>query len=182
MKPAIQNFDLLLGLQPLEVARYLKLTGWQEAERLGEKAAIWKLTDRPNGEFEILLPLQPEIPGFPLRIYEVIQTLELAENRSTYQILGDLVTQADRIQIQGIITQIEIQNDRPIVTVMGCAVGKFRKIQLELTPTNLPLVLKADRERLPIACTGDLIKQGDRFILKTILNFALYEEREKQIA
>ncbi|GET36722.1 hypothetical protein [Microseira wollei] len=182
MKPTIQNIDLLLGLNPLELTRYLRQTGWQEAEKLGEKAAIWKLNDSREREFEILLPLQPEIPGFALRIYEVIQTLEIVENRSSYQIIGDLVTEAPNIQIQGVITQIEIQNDRPIVTVMGCAVGKFRQIQLQLMPADLPLALKADRERLPVECTGDLIKQGERFVLNNIIDFGLYEEREKQLA
>jgi hypothetical protein len=175
MKPTIQNVDLLLGLKPLEVARYLKSHGWHEQSQVDEKASIWTLESNSKQEFEIVLPLKPEIPGFPLRLYEVVKTLELAENRSYFQILGDLVTEAANIQVQGVITQLEKVADTRRITLMGCALGKFRKIQFELTAADYSLAIKAYQERLPVICSGDLIKEDNVFILKNPHDFTLDE-------
>lgn len=175
MKPTIQNVDLLLGLKPLEVARYLKSHGWQEQSQIDEKTSIWTFNSDPEQEFEIFLPLKPEIPGFPLRIYELVQTLELVESRSYFQILGDLVTEAANIQVQGVITQLEKGHDSGIITLMGCAVGKFRKIQFKLTAAGYSIAVKAYQERLPVVCTGDLIKENNVFILKNPRDFTLDE-------
>jgi hypothetical protein len=175
MKTTIQDVDLLLGLKPLEVARYLKAHGWHEQSQIDEKASIWTFNSDSEQDFEIFLPLQPEIPGFPLRLYEVVQTLELVERRSYFQILGDLVTEAANIRVQGIITQLEKVADTGIITLMGCAVGKFRKIQIELTAADYTLAVKAYQERLPVACTGYLIKENNVFILKNPRDFTLDE-------
>lgn len=175
MKPTIQNVDLLLGLKPLEVARYLKSHGWHEQSQIDEKASIWTFNSDSEQEFEIFLPLKPEIPGFPLRIYEVVQTLELVERRSSFQILGDLVTEAANIPVQGVITQLAKIDDAGIITLMGSAVGKFRKIQFKLTAADYTLAVKAFQERLPVVCTGDLIKENNVFILKNPRDFTLDE-------
>jgi hypothetical protein len=58
---------------------------------------------------------------------------------------------------------------------MGCAVGKFRKIQFELTAADYSLAIKAYQERLPVICSGDLIKEDNVFILKNPHGFALDE-------
>ncbi|MEQ9667928.1 hypothetical protein [Coleofasciculus sp. G2-EDA-02] len=175
MKPTIQNVDLLLSIQPTEVAKYLQSHGWHEQNRMEEKASIWTLPAHSEAEFEIVLPLKPEIPGFALRLYEVVQTLELVENRSYFQILGDLVTQVTNIQVQGIITQLDKLGEAESVILMGCAVGKFRKIQFDLTAANYPLAVKAYQERLPVVCTGDLVRENRCFVLKNIRDFALDE-------
>ncbi|MEQ8386491.1 MAG: hypothetical protein RH949_29465 [Coleofasciculus sp. A1-SPW-01] len=175
MKPTIQNVDLLLGIQPTEVAKYLQSHGWQKQSQIKEKASIWTLPANSEPEFEIVLPLKPEIPGFALRLYEVVQTLELVENRSYFQILGDLVTQATNIHVQGIITQLDKFGEAERVILMGCAVGKFRKIKFDLTAADYPFAVKAYQERLPVVCTGDLVKANELFVLKNIRNFALDE-------
>ncbi|MEQ8757243.1 MAG: hypothetical protein RID09_27465 [Coleofasciculus sp. G1-WW12-02] len=154
---------------------YLQATGWHERNRIPDKVSIWTLPAHSEAEFEIVLPLKPEIPGFALRLYEVVQTLELVENRSYFQILGDLVTQVTNIQVQGIITQLDKLGEAESVILMGCAVGKFRKIQFDLTAANYPLAVKAYQERLPVVCTGDLVRENRCFVLKNIRDFALDE-------
>lgn len=175
MKPTIQNVDLLLGLKPLEVARYLKSHGWHEQSQIDEKASLWTFNSDSEQEFEIFLPLNPDSSSFPLHIYEVVQTLELVESRSYFQILGDLVTEAANIQVQGVITHLEKIDDAGIITLIGCAVGKFRKMQLKLTAANYTLAVKAYQERLPVVCTGNLIKKNNVFILKSPRDFTLDE-------
>jgi hypothetical protein len=43
---------------------------------------------------------------------------------------------------------------------------QLRSIETELDESDYLLALKAYQERLPIVCTGDLIKQQDSFLLK----------------
>ena len=188
MKSAVQNVDLLLSLDPMAVARYLEAHGWQERERLAEKVSVWVFKPasiQPGSdasgadgmvselECKIELPLKPDVPGFSSHIHDVVQTLKQVENRSSFQILGDLVTEAANIQVQGTIAQIEAEGKGPWVTVLGCAIGKFRRIQVHLTERDRTLAEKAYQERLPVTCIGNLVKQNGNFLLKNPRNFAL---------
>src|SRR5262249_33707837 len=52
-------------------------------------------------EFEVLLPLTPDLRDFPERMSEVLRTLELVENRDQLQILNDLTSaRADVVRIR----------------------------------------------------------------------------------
>ncbi len=68
-------------LDPRQVETYLSVHGWQQQQLRGDKASIWTLDD-----FEILLPLKPEVINFNRRMAEVVETLALAENRSQFEI------------------------------------------------------------------------------------------------
>ncbi|EDX73551.1 hypothetical protein MC7420_3725 [Coleofasciculus chthonoplastes PCC 7420] len=46
---------------------------------------------------------------------------------------------------------------------------------MELFNHEYILAIKAYQERLPIVCTGDLVKEDSGFVLKNIHNFALDE-------
>jgi hypothetical protein len=52
---------------------------------------------------------------------------------------------------------------------------QLREIQMELFNHDYILAIKAYQERLPIACTGDLLREDSCFVLKNIRNFALDE-------
>ncbi len=188
MKSAVQNVDLLLSLNPLAVARYLEAHGWQERERVAEKVSVWVFQPQSAQsaaepsvsepavsalECKIELPLKPDVPGFSSHIYEVVQTLKQVENRSSFQILGDLVTEAANIQVQGTIAQVEAEGKGARVTLLGCAIGKFRRIQVHLPECDRALAEKAYQDRLPVTCIGNLVKQNGLFLLKNPRNFAL---------
>jgi len=178
----VQNVDLLLSLNPSAVGRYLESHGWRERDRTNEKLAVWVLkpdTVRGNGDsdMEIALPLKPDNPGFPLHIYEAIRTLEQVEQRSSFQILGDLVTEAANIQAQGTIAHLETAGEMDKVTLLGCAIGKFRRMQLELcAERDRALAAQAYKDRLPVKCIGNLVNQDGTFVLKNPRDFALDEE------
>lgn len=62
------------------------------------------------------------------------------------------------------------------ITLLGIVVNKLRPIHTELASSDYILALKAYQERLPIYCTGDLIKENGRFILKNPHHFNLDEQ------
>ena len=78
------------SIEPQTVANYLRDSFWRETEVAKNHHAIWKL-DRPNKtEYIILLPLNPEIPDFPNRMYDVVRTLAAIEKRSEAELFNDL--------------------------------------------------------------------------------------------
>jgi hypothetical protein len=166
--PDVEKFKYI---DPHQVKAYLIAHGWQQQQLRGDKASIWIL----NG-FEILLPLKPEIIDFSRRMGEVVETLALAEARPQQEILSTLVTSAPNARIQGVVTHIVTPNADNLsgeVTVLGVIVDKLRPIHTELADRDYILALKAYQERLPVYCTGDLIKENGTFILKNPHQFIL---------
>jgi hypothetical protein len=171
MKATVKDLDILKAIQPQQVATYLQSKGWHEQRQIAEQASIWTQRTSSGEEFQIVIPLNSEIPGFPVSMNIVMETLEIAEERSQLEILDDLISCVPNVQVQGIVTDLHNGFLTGQVTLMGCAVGKFCKIYVELTDSEYTLAVKAYQERSPVACTGDLIKQDNAFILKHLRNF-----------
>jgi hypothetical protein len=55
---------------------------------------------------------------------------------------------------------------------MGVVLDKLRRIYIDLGEPEYAQALKAYQERLPIICKGDLIKEGNSFVLKNIRHFS----------
>ncbi len=166
--PDVEKFKYI---DPHQVEAYLIAHGWQQQQLRGDKASIWILDG-----FEILLPLKPEIIDFSRRMGEVVETLALAEKRSQQEILSTLITTAPNATIQGVVTHIatpSADNLSGEVTLLGVIVNKLRPIHTELADRDYILALKAYQERLPVYCTGNLIKENGTFILKNPRQFIL---------
>lgn len=178
MKATVWDVDVLSHLQPLTVEAYLQATGWHERNRIPDKVSIWTRDTFNEDQLKIQLPLYQEFDDFPRRMSEVLETLELAENRSQLDIVSELITTAPNLQIQGIVMQLQQPGEEASgkVTILGVVVDKLRKINLYLREPDYTLAVKAYQERLPVFCTGDLIKEGDTFVLKNPRNLALDEK------
>ena len=175
MKVTVKDLDILKAIQPQQVVTYLQNKGWHEQRQIAEQASIWTQKTDYGEEFQIVLPLNSEIPGFPVSMNIMLQTLEIAERRSQLEILDELISCVPNVQVQGIVTDLNNGSLSSQVTLMGCAVGQFCKIYVELTDAEYSLAVKAYEERSPVVCTGDLIKQDNAFILKNHLNFTFDE-------
>ena len=104
-----QDLETLKTLQPLNVAQYLRVNHWQEYRQVHDQASYWLGKDAAGEEFEILLPLRPDFADFPLRIAEVLQTLEAAEGRNQTDILFDLShTNTDIVRLRTHLDESEI--------------------------------------------------------------------------
>jgi hypothetical protein len=171
MTAILRDIEKFQHIDPKQVEAYLVKHGWQQQQKMGDKASIWNLNN-----FEILLPLKPEIIDFQRRMREVVETLALAENRSQIEILGDLITNAPNATIQGVVTHIATPNAdnlRGEVTLLGVVIDKLRPIHTELADRDYILALKAYQERLPVYCTGDLIQENGTLVLKNPRQFSL---------
>jgi hypothetical protein len=107
---------------------------------------------------------------------ETLNTLEKAEKRSQLEILNDLFTTGTNIEIQGVVIKLREEVETGKVTMMGCVLGKLRKIYVDLAEPDYNLAIKAYQERIPVICSGDLSKEGEAFVLKNPRTFALQPE------
>ncbi|MEH2349342.1 MAG: hypothetical protein V7K55_15400 [Nostoc sp.] len=100
MKATIRDIDVLKSINPLEVASYLETQGWKEQRQINDIASLWTLELAQGDNVEILLPLNPEFRDFSARMGEVLQNLEIVENRSQLEIITNLKTPlAEIVQI-----------------------------------------------------------------------------------
>jgi hypothetical protein len=176
MNVTIKDIDILRSLEPEQVAAYLLSQGWQQQNQIPDKASIWQQNWAETEPVQIILPLHQEIPGYPVSMSVILETLEKVEKRSQLGIIGDLVTAANNMTIQGTVVQIESPNSEGIggeIALLGVLFDKLRKIKTSLAERDYILAIKAYQERLPVVCQGDLIKENNLFILQNIRDFAL---------
>lgn len=101
MKAAVRDADLLRSVQPAQVTSYLEMKGWNRETVIPDKASIWTREDSTGDQAEILLPLDPTFQDFPIRISQILSTLETVEQRSQLEIFENLVlTLSDIISIR----------------------------------------------------------------------------------
>ncbi|MBF0614324.1 MAG: hypothetical protein G8237_11205 [Magnetococcales bacterium] len=97
MKAMLRDSALMKELKPLEIAAYLRSTGWTQQSSTEGKWAVWIKDDA----YEILLPLQREYRDYVLRMSEMLQLLEEVEQRSQLIIFNDLLaTGVDVIRVR----------------------------------------------------------------------------------
>ncbi|NET46403.1 hypothetical protein [Okeania sp. SIO2B3] len=80
------------------------------------------------------------------------------------------------LEVQGLIVEIQSPQGDGLsgeITLMGVVINKLKKIETELFDRDYILAIKAYQERLPVSCSGDLVKENNSFVLKNISNFKL---------
>jgi hypothetical protein len=102
MKATIRDRAALASISPIDIGAYLRNSGWSLTESWEEKASIWTKHDGSTaGDYEVMLPQQRTFRDFPERVAELLQTLEVAENRSQIEILSDMtLASADVVRIR----------------------------------------------------------------------------------
>jgi hypothetical protein len=178
MKAIVQDANVFKNLQPSAVEAYLQRTGWHERSRIAARVSAWTRDTFEADKLKVYVPLDQEFDDYPRRMFELIETLEKAENRSQLEILSDLINNYYNLTVQGVVMQIQPPIDDQLkgqITLIGVVVEKMRKIYLNLADRDYVLAVKAYQERLPVICQGDLFKKDDVFVLKNISNFAIDE-------
>ena len=95
MTNAIRDIKTLRSIRPNEVITYLKRTGWHKETSIPDKAEIWVLNKENSDQdcADILLPLNTSFQDYPLRMSEILVTLEEIEDRSQKEIFKSLTHQ-----------------------------------------------------------------------------------------
>lgn len=177
MKVTIKDSQILKTVNPNVIQAHLQATGWQETGRIyNDSGAIWRLKKDGAFEYEILLPLQHNLGDYAERISDILKTLSVVENRDQVDILSEFITNYPNFKLQGVVMQIAPPPTDKLsgeITLLGEVFEKLRSIKTELADHDYILAIKAYQERLPIHCTGDLVKVDNHFLLKNPHNLVL---------
>jgi len=176
MRAIVSDVDVLSHLQPQQVEVYLKETGWHERSRIPDRVSIWTRDTYLEDHLKIQLPVEQDFDDYSLRMSEIMETLEKAENRSQLDILSELITTAPNVTIQGLAIQVNAHKTDGFggeITFVGVVVDQLRKIKTVLSNTDYLLAVKAYQERLPLVIEGDLVKEDNDFVLKNPKNLTL---------
>ena len=91
----IRNIETLKSIQPNQVIAYLKQNGWQKESCIQDKAEIWIFKHKGSDKecADILLPLNISFQDYPIRMSEILATLETVAGRSKKEIFKILTYQ-----------------------------------------------------------------------------------------
>lgn len=175
MKVTTSYSQILKSISPDVLQGHLQATGWHETGRIyNDAGAIWRLKKDAATEYEILLPLQHDLGDYAERINDILKTLSVVENRDHVDILSEFITNYPNFNVQGVVTQIATPKTDKLsgeVTLLCAVFDKLQEIKTDLADHDYILAVKAYQERLPIRCTGDLVKEDNHFILKNPTHF-----------
>ncbi len=102
MKVTIRDPKALQALDPENLVAYLRSRHWFLADEPDDKASIWVYEQAEQQEHELLLPLNPALLDYPIRVSEVLATLEQIEKRSQEEIYADITSaNSDVIRVLG---------------------------------------------------------------------------------
>jgi hypothetical protein len=81
-------------------------------------------------------------------------------------------------ELYGVVFRLEraLDAESGKIVVLGFVDGQPRRITVELTAKDYDLAVRAHKERLPIICSGDLVKEGRSFTLQNPRHFAVESE------
>ena len=169
----LRDPKLLGSLSPHEIASHLQQQGWETYQTIANGLAqIWRL-NHDNQTQEILLPLDPKLDDFALRIADILAKLSEIENRTKEDILVNITTTIPDLQIQGLVTRLQENADFGKVTIIGILASHLHRIQMTLPEPTYDLAVKAYQARLPILCKGDLHRHPAGFILQPVQQFTV---------
>lgn len=107
MNVDVRDAKVLKSVTPLEVATYLRASGWSRESQLGDKAIVWQLL-KNNESHELLVPLRSDLGDYSTRISEILEVLSQITKRSQLQILFDLsVSNTDVVRVRAAADKYE---------------------------------------------------------------------------
>lgn len=131
-------------LKPELIKQYLEMARWQEQRCEPDRHSVWSYRSEAGEAFVLLLPLNPEIPDFADRMYDLARVLALVEKRY----LADVFRRLKRIS-----------EGQPLVEETGSPTASV----LELAIWEQVQGLSAEQQRQVLAFVEFLQSRGDRF-------------------
>jgi hypothetical protein len=81
---------MMQDILPLHCQQYLKGKNWKLVEFIDDLANIWVNSSKEFDDIRIMLPLDPGLNDYKMRMAEFVETLHVAEGRSHDSIIADL--------------------------------------------------------------------------------------------
>jgi hypothetical protein len=81
--------EFLASIEPRQITTWLRAKGWVVAEDPSGKFATWR-KEVEAGDYLVDIPLQTTFRDYSRRLFEVLETLVIAEHMPAHQILGEV--------------------------------------------------------------------------------------------
>jgi hypothetical protein len=89
------------------------------------------------------------------------------------------VASFEEITLQGFVTDLHREDSRAgTITVSAVVEDRFRKVRIDLDPSDYDLAIAAHQKRLPVICEGDLVREGKGYVLKNPRSFGIEREED----
>jgi hypothetical protein len=89
------------------------------------------------------------------------------------------VVPLEDFSLRGFVTDLHREDSREgTITVSGVVEDRFRKVKVELDSSDYDRAITAHRERLPVSCEGDLVREGKGFVLKNATSFSVQRDED----
>jgi hypothetical protein len=89
------------------------------------------------------------------------------------------VAPLEEITLQGFVTDLHREDSRTGTITVSAVVGdRFRKVRVDLDAGDYDRAISAHRERLPVTCEGDLVREGKGYALKNPRSFCIQREED----
>ena len=134
MNATIRDKSVLEAIRPMEAAAYLRANGWTVAKEEPGKFSVWNKSANSDEPFEVVLLLDRHYRDFALRMSDLLQTLQIVEQRSELDILSDIQTaSADVVRVRFRQPEMEdgaialcqglalLENARELMLAAACA-------------------------------------------------------------
>lgn len=131
---------------------------WQEVENHKGRYSVWIAPERSDATVEVLLPLSRELRDYVNRVAEILQTLEVYEQRSQLEIVEDIRgTSTDVIRLGAEGDQFEdgtlpieqgiefLQAGRELLLAAACSAAQPREVYLARKPRQAENYIKSVR-------------------------------------
>ncbi len=106
------------------------------------RVSIWTRDTYLEDHLKIQLPVEQDFDDYSLRMSEIMETLEKAENRSQLDILSELITTAPNVTIQGLAIQVNAHKTDGLggeITFVGVVVDQTRVCHQEIAKCTVNL-------------------------------------------
>jgi hypothetical protein len=138
------NPDKLQTLNADAIQHYLEQQQWEQQRCEPDQHSVWSYRNNSGEEFVLLLPLNPELPDFADRMYDLARVLALVEQRYLADVFHRL-TQISNDQ--------EIVDENVPIGTSGIELAIWEQVQ-DIT---------TDQKRQVLAFAEFLKSQVDRF-------------------
>jgi len=86
----------------------------------------------------------------------------------------------EELTLQGFVTDLHREDlaDRGRSRSPPSSRIGFRKVRVALEAADYDLAISAHRERLPVFCEGDLVREGKGYVLRNMRRFGIQREED----
>jgi len=85
------------------------------------------------------------------------------------------ISPVEDVELRGVVVNLarELDEDAGSVVIYGFLDGQIRRVKIYLNPDQYQLAIQAHEKKQPVVCYGELVREGNSFVLKSPRGFRI---------